>query len=309
MEHWNAYWHRNPSVDSFGDVQSAFTDHSQVANYWRSALQGVNDGDVMVDIGSGNGALALFFAKYSQQENLTLDIHAVDLAILDLAAVSRNAPALKPLISKISVHQETSATALPFPDHSVNYVVSQFGFEYMPMVDVLREAKRVLKPGGKFITLMHHQDSQVTRDSQVGCDVLNFALQASPLFSDAQAYLESSGQEEQQLKAKLMAQFNDLQQRFSAEGEAWTVDITRRLAQLFQQRQLPTVQRVEALRLIKQQFLSSFRRSKEQVAAALNNSDVNELVRLAEGEGLTNEALSELEINNRPIAWVLSAAT
>ncbi len=74
------------------------------------------------------------------------EITATDLnqAMLDIAA-ARGLPAT------ISF-QAADAQALPFPDRSFDLVVCQFGAMFFPdRVGAYREARRVLRPGGRFL--------------------------------------------------------------------------------------------------------------------------------------------------------------
>jgi SAM-dependent methyltransferase len=76
----------------------------------------------------------------------TVEIVATDLnqAMVDYAAT-------KPGMARASLRQ-ADALALPFADASVDIVVCQFGVMFFPdRVAGYREARRVLKPGGRFI--------------------------------------------------------------------------------------------------------------------------------------------------------------
>lgn len=76
----------------------------------------------------------------------TVEIVATDLnqPMLDHAAT-------KPGMARVRF-QQADALALPFPDQSFGAVVCQFGIMFFPdRVAGMREARRVLKPGGHFL--------------------------------------------------------------------------------------------------------------------------------------------------------------
>ena len=93
------------------------------------------------------------------------EIVATDLnqAMLDIAA-ARGLPARVRL-------QPADAQALPFPDGGFDLVVSQFGAMFFPdRVGAYREARRVLRPGGRFLfnvwdSLAHNPVSALLGDS------------------------------------------------------------------------------------------------------------------------------------------------
>jgi SAM-dependent methyltransferase len=75
---------------------------------------------------------------------------------VDIVATDLNRPMLDFAASKSGMErllfQQADALALPFPDGSFDVVVCQFGIMFFPdRVAGMREARRVLKPGGRFL--------------------------------------------------------------------------------------------------------------------------------------------------------------
>lgn len=64
--------------------------------------------------------------------------------------INREIVARVPNISYCDVDHD----AFPFPDASFDLVVSIFGIEHFQTANVFKEAKRVLKPGGRFVFLV-----------------------------------------------------------------------------------------------------------------------------------------------------------
>jgi ubiquinone/menaquinone biosynthesis C-methylase UbiE len=105
-----------------------------------------------LDVGTGNGSLALMLAT----EHPSLRVTGVDLWNADWA-YSRDACIRNAIRCGVGdrVHFErASADALPFPDGAFDAVVSHFVFHEVASArdkrDVVREALRVLRPGGHF---------------------------------------------------------------------------------------------------------------------------------------------------------------
>jgi len=73
-----------------------------------------------------------------------------------IVATDLNQPMLDHAAERLSSHrvswQKVDAQALPFPDASFDAVVCQFGVMFFPdRQQAYREARRVLKPGGRFV--------------------------------------------------------------------------------------------------------------------------------------------------------------
>lgn len=94
----------------------------------------------VLDIGAGTGrGSALLKERYPKAE-----VIALDLALPMLREAKKHSGWLKPLRRVCG-----EATALPFPDHSMDIVHSNLCFQWVDQLDaVFAEACRVLKPGG-----------------------------------------------------------------------------------------------------------------------------------------------------------------
>lgn len=76
---------------------------------------------------------------------------AVEIVATDLNQPMLDHAATKPNMGRVRF-QRADALTLPFPDRSFDVVVCQFGIMFFPdRVASMREAKRVLKPGGRFL--------------------------------------------------------------------------------------------------------------------------------------------------------------
>jgi ubiquinone/menaquinone biosynthesis C-methylase UbiE len=105
-------------------------------------VSGLNPGSVL-EIAAGTGVVTRALATAL---SAAVDIVATDLnqPMLDFAA--RQFTQARP----VSWQQE-NALSLPFPDASFDVVVCQFGVMFFPdKAAAYREARRVLKPGGRF---------------------------------------------------------------------------------------------------------------------------------------------------------------
>ncbi|MBD9479488.1 class I SAM-dependent methyltransferase [Pseudoxanthomonas sp. PXM02] len=144
----------------------------EMAAFWKARFDGLGTGQRVVDIGTGNGALALLAKHHAAQRGLDLDIHGVDAADIDPPRWASGADSF----AGITFHPRTGMDTLPFDDGSVALVTSQYAFEYSrPRDATLHEVFRVIGSTGSAAFLIHSSDSLIssTADQQrEACDLV-----------------------------------------------------------------------------------------------------------------------------------------
>ncbi len=129
----------------------------------REAVLGALDpeaGELVLDLGSGPGLLA---AAIAERVGTGGAVTGIDVSpdMLAIAAARRLAPG-----AATPAFREGSVTELPFPDGAFDAAVCTQVYEYvedMPLA--LREAARVLRPGGRLVVLDTDWQSIVWRSS------------------------------------------------------------------------------------------------------------------------------------------------
>ena len=135
-----------------------------------TALAKLNPGDIVLDLGSGGGIDVLLSAK---RVGLTGKAYGLDMTDEMLALARENQ-------RKAGVHNveflKGEIENIPLPDNSVDVIISNCVINLSSDKDkVLREAFRVLKPGGRFavsdVVVLGDVPDQVRRSMElwVGC--------------------------------------------------------------------------------------------------------------------------------------------
>lgn len=109
---------------------------------------GVKPGDSAIDVCCGTGDWTIALAKASQ----TGQVVGLDFSVnmLKVAQQKIHEQGLEGQIELI----EGDAMRLPFPDHSFDHATIGFALRNVPdLVQVLKEMKRVVKPGGQVVSL------------------------------------------------------------------------------------------------------------------------------------------------------------
>lgn len=99
------------------------------------------DGSTKVlDAGCGIGAVTNFFAKNHPEAFFT----GITISSEQVKIAQENAP-------KNCTFVNASYDAMPFDDNAFDFVYFNQSIGYVPLVDVLSQVRRVLKPGGKLL--------------------------------------------------------------------------------------------------------------------------------------------------------------
>lgn len=155
-EAWSRYWQAGALHSCSGAFGGNY--EGATARFWREQFERVPPAGTIVDLGTGNGAIALLARQAALELGRRFDIHGVDAAAIDPAAtVPEGARAFE----GIRFHANVSATHLPFADASVALACGQYALEYMPREAAVREVARVVGPAGRAAFVLHSRDSAV----------------------------------------------------------------------------------------------------------------------------------------------------
>lgn len=150
---WSRYWATgaiHSCADSFDGKLGIATQ-----TYWNRVFRLLGSGDRVLELGSGNGALARFLCdRYLL--GAPIEYEAVDLAELKPEWLERIPPAVR---ARVRFHPGTRIEELPFENASMSYVVGQYAIEYADWDRAWDEVFRVCRRIARIGLLMHHRDA------------------------------------------------------------------------------------------------------------------------------------------------------
>jgi hypothetical protein len=114
VDAWSRYWRSAQLAACMGGEDGNYAGVVRAA--WEQFFRQADNGSIIVDLATGNGAVALIAAAVSEQDGKELEVHGVDLA--DLAPEIAAKEQLH-LLDKIHFHPKTSIESMPFSDRSV----------------------------------------------------------------------------------------------------------------------------------------------------------------------------------------------
>lgn len=160
---WTRYW-AGGEVSSLPQVYGDPL-RGPLADFWRGRLAPLGNRARILDLGCGNGAVALLAAAAGAARGAHWEIHGVDAAAIDPL---RNLTArFREPAARVAFHPRTAMTDTPFPAGHFDLVAGQFALEYGDPPRVLDEVRRLLPPGGDAAFVLHLQESEVVATGAV----------------------------------------------------------------------------------------------------------------------------------------------
>jgi len=112
----------------------------------------------ILDVGTGNGVVALIAAEMASTQGRNWQIHATDLAQIDPKRHVRDGARR---LAGITFHAGVATEHLPFESESFDAVSGHYSLEYTDTAAALAEIHRVLKPASDAQFIVHHADSML----------------------------------------------------------------------------------------------------------------------------------------------------
>ncbi|GAK34196.1 hypothetical protein JCM17846_30060 [Iodidimonas nitroreducens] len=162
---WDLYW-KADRLQSCVPQNSTGSGDAAVAldAAWMAWFASLPNQTRLLDVGTGNGALAALAVKSARERKVDFTIDAVDAADIDpVQYVKTGGEALQ----NVRFHPRTLMQKLPFDDGTFTAISGQYALEYAPIDEAVPEILRVLAPRGAFRFLIHAKDSVLmTHSSQ-----------------------------------------------------------------------------------------------------------------------------------------------
>jgi ubiquinone/menaquinone biosynthesis C-methylase UbiE len=174
---WNKYWEHG----FLTSCRNAFAGNYEgtIKTSWVSFFGALGAGSRVLDICTGNGAIAMIANEVSREKDLGLEIHGIDTAaIRPQDTVTRG----RDLLDGISFHGGTPAESTGFGPAHFQAVSGQYALEYTDLESCAAEMARISAPAAKLQFIIHHHESIVMETSRE--EIRNAAL----LFADTRFF-------------------------------------------------------------------------------------------------------------------------
>ncbi|MGD8977233.1 MAG: methyltransferase domain-containing protein [Gammaproteobacteria bacterium] len=188
QERWNRYWEHGFLTSCAGAFSGNY--EGTLKSVWERFLAECPQGSRVLDICTGNGAIAMIANEISRIRSLDLEIHAIDSAVIRPLATVRHD---RELLEGIRFYSETPAESTPFPDGHFDAITGQYAFEYTSEDGCVAELARITAPGGRLQFVIHHAGSVVIETSREELRNGAIILDETRIFDVARALMERVG--------------------------------------------------------------------------------------------------------------------
>jgi len=144
-------------VTSFGDLFPDNYDDS-ILRFWEQQLAGTFNH--VVDIACGNGALTWIANDLLNKGPGRTPVTGVDFARIAPFRTLRRKKKHYPAVRFIA---NTPAEKLPFEDHTIDLVISQYGVEYSDLERTIPELSRVMRLSSRMSFVLHDKESVIIK--------------------------------------------------------------------------------------------------------------------------------------------------
>jgi len=283
---WSRYW-------ASGQTHSCFAAGKPFDSgfVWKEFFDALAPGARVLDLACGAGALTRLAVDHP---------HGFEVTGADYA------DALAP-IGRARVVAGAALEALPFEAGSFDAAISQFGLEYADTGAALREAARVLAPGGRLGVLAHARDGEAVAAARTRIARAASLIAPGGLAAQVRALGEAraSGQGE--------AQAFETVRRLSAEETARPLDETTHWAMSFlaeilnKKDRFPPPYLIENAQTVLDEVSAHSARLTLMTEASLDEAGALALAQTARAAGLSTDGSEAVRDNaGRPVGWWIS---
>jgi SAM-dependent methyltransferase len=310
MNPWSVFWRQGHST-TFGDwFKQGY--EGAVAEWWQAALAGAPGNATVIELGCGNCSLLPAMVQAGAGGKYI----GVDVARVSPSAIAGQGLGESGI--DLVLHSETPAEQVPEPDGSADLVASVFGIEYSELERSVPEAARLLRKGGRFSALLHHDGSIVTTMSKraIGefdrqdIDKAIAALQDISSERDRVRELsELKSSEKAEAGRNLM---NTLAQKYLSDTNPKTANATMfefmsQALKFFKMMGTGSEQRAGFIESLKIEHLASHERFRQMVSVAFDAEGIEEIKGLFEKSGFGEVEVDLVHTGNDILAWSLKA--
>ncbi|HEV7164854.1 MAG TPA: methyltransferase domain-containing protein [Gammaproteobacteria bacterium] len=184
---WSSYWRGPRLVCSLAGTGIGYP--KQLVDIWGEFFGRFPDGSRLLDVATGNGAVAIIANDTAKLLGRRFEIHASDKADIDPGIHLRGTGFLT---DGITFHARTPAEQTGFPDGHFDLVTGQFALEYTDLTLSVAEMARILKPGATARFILHMRGSEIYTQTERQLQDIHLAMQELHILQKAREMMQAT---------------------------------------------------------------------------------------------------------------------
>ena len=201
-DEWAQFW-RHGSVTTFERPGNPNYD-GEIREFWERQFATLAGGARIVDLATGNGAVAILAAEYSHRHNRQFRIDALDRAAIQPEKDLDNAQAAREWLASVEFLAGAPNERTGLEGDCADMVTSQYGLEYGDPSASAMEVMRILKPGGRIAFIAHHANSVVVREAGEGLEQHRLCLRQEQLLTRARQVVDAMASAGSEFEKRLL---------------------------------------------------------------------------------------------------------
>ncbi|GAA4818008.1 hypothetical protein GCM10011365_12100 [Marinicella pacifica] len=161
--HWSEYWKSGVQTSLPSDFKKNYD--GEIYAFWEGRVDDLSSGDHVLDVCTGNGAVALIISEIALQQNKSIKITAIDISEINTEFIQKNVA--QKVWSQIDfISHCPLADIAKHVDDKYQLVVSQYGLEYTDLNITAEVIFNLIQFGGELAFISHSVDSDVFKYMQ-----------------------------------------------------------------------------------------------------------------------------------------------
>lgn len=206
LNHWSHYWQSGVVTSLPQDFDVNY--EGALKSFWQKQFNKVPQNGKLLDVCTGNGAIALLAADFFSKSKINVKIEALDAAEISIESAILRFPKLNLLSQEIKFLENTPLESCVLNEDSYQLISSQYGVEYTDWKAAAQQLYKLLETGGRFVMVCHGHDTAIMK--QMSVDEKSYEKLASIGFFEITQMFLAQKLNVREFKLRLTKAFQDL---------------------------------------------------------------------------------------------------
>jgi SAM-dependent methyltransferase len=307
LKHWETYYRGGALATCPTHAEGGYD--LELRDAWVEFFSGLPENARILDVGTGNGVIALIALETGAGLGRSYEIHGTDLASID---PHRDVPDGAKRLAGIRFHPGVATEQLPFDAATFDAVSGHYALEYTHIDDALAEIHRVLKPSGRARFILHHRDSRLVENALRSLRHADWVLKETKIYRLLRRHVEAERKSRSAARRtwdELNTAGEYLREGLREPGAALIVGVTLDAVQklLTLRSQLSPRALESEIERVEGELRASVRRLHDLVDRALREADMKAIESTAGAIGFTVlERVEQWHASENLVGWRLT---